>query len=137
VPVKTLAMLLPVLRRPALSLSSQAWRFGAGSAGISAGAVSALGWVVTCTVTFFGASGTGFFLKKLNIKRANLNAYKNDWLSDILNEKGYVESHYSMKQARHKFEASHFKSIFSRFGARFTYKPQFFANFSNRTYITS
>ena len=67
VPVKTVAMLLPVLRRPCLRRSNQPAR--AASAGTGAGAsAGAAGAAAT------GVAG-GFFLKKLNIGRARRAAY--------------------------------------------------------------
>ena len=58
-PVKTVAMLLPVLRKPALSLSNHALR----------GAVlTAFGTDSTGATELGTASGAGFFLKKLNMK---------------------------------------------------------------------
>ena len=65
VPVKTDAMLLPVLRKPALSLSSQALRGGSVATATAAAAGTA-----DAAATTGDASGDvagGFFLKKLNI----------------------------------------------------------------------
>ena len=74
VPVKTVAMLLPVLRSPARSRSSQPLRSGAGS---SAGAGSGVGSGVGSSGEGIAAdagdagvsagAGAGFYLKKLNI----------------------------------------------------------------------
>jgi hypothetical protein len=92
-PVNTVEMLLPVLRRPACSLPSQRWRSGdaaaASASGMEMGVTSALpinpppvlragpgGAAVPCAGAAGvagGAEGTGggaepdFFLKKLNI----------------------------------------------------------------------
>ncbi len=65
-------MLLPVLRRPALSLSSQAWRLGAGSVVISAG-VSYNG-CLRCGEHFlrddlFNDLWRGFFLEEIEHKK--------------------------------------------------------------------